>query len=109
MKSLTQTLKAVADPNRIRILKMLQQREMCVCELTEVLAVTQPSVSRHLRILEEADFVQRRRDGLWIYYRLNPKSANPYVRALLGHFRDWLEDDPYGGSPVRCHSGCSKK
>lgn len=93
MKPLVQALKALADPNRIRILKMVQHRDMCVCELTEALGVTQPSVSRHLRILEEADFVQHRRDGLWICYRLNSDSTNPYTRSLLGLLRRWLEDD----------------
>jgi ArsR family transcriptional regulator len=93
MKILIQALKALADPNRMRILKMLQHKDMCVCELTEVLGVTQPSVSRHLRILEEADFVRHRRDGLWIYYRLNSGSANPHIRSLLGLLRRWLEED----------------
>lgn len=78
----------------MRILKMLQHKEMCVCELAEALEVTQPSVSRHLRILEEADLLEHRRDGLWINYRLNITSPNPYAQTLLGHLRDWLKDDP---------------
>lgn len=93
MKPLIQVLKACGDPNRMRILKMLQHREMCVCELTEALGVTQPSVSRHMRILEEADVVTHRREGLWINYRLNVDSLNPYARVLLGHIQGWLEEN----------------
>lgn len=94
MKWLMRVLKACADPNRMRILKMLQEKEMCVCELAEALEVTQPSVSRHLKILDEADLALHRRDGLWMYYRLNPDPPNPYARALLADIQDWLEEDP---------------
>lgn len=94
MKQLIKVLKAAGDPNRMRILKMLQHKEMCVCELAEALGVTQPSVSRHLRILEEADLLEHSRNGLWINYRLNSAPTNPYVRVLLGHLQGWLEDDP---------------
>lgn len=94
MKSIIRVLKALGDPNRMRILKMLQHREMCVCELTEALKITQPSVSRHLKILEDADLVVNRREGLWINYWLNEAPPNPYARVLLGHLREWLEEDP---------------
>ncbi|MBW2056365.1 MAG: winged helix-turn-helix transcriptional regulator [Deltaproteobacteria bacterium] len=94
MRRLVQTLKACADANRIRILKMLQQKEMCVCEVAEALGVTQPSVSRHLRILGEADLVLQRREGVWMYYRLNPDPPTVYAQALLADIGSWLEDDP---------------
>ncbi len=87
-------MKALGDPNRMRIMKMLQHREMCVCELTEALEIAQPSVSRHLKILEDADLVEYRRDGLWINYRWNADSPNPYARTLLKHLKKWLEEDP---------------
>lgn len=94
MRDLIRVLKACGDPNRMRILKMLQQREMCVCELTEALGIAQPSVSRHLKIMEDAELVAHRRDGLWINYQLNAESTNPYARVMLRHLREWLDDDP---------------
>ena len=93
MKLLVRALKACGDGNRLRILIMLQHREMCVCELTEALRISQPSVSRHMKILEDADLVAHRRAGLWINYRLNQDSANPYAKALLRLLHSWLEED----------------
>jgi ArsR family transcriptional regulator len=63
VKDLVKVFKAVADPNRIRILKMLQQKKMCVCELSAVLGITQPSVSRHLSMMRDAGLVRDERDG----------------------------------------------
>ncbi len=63
MKEMVKVFKAVADPNRIRILKMLQQKKMCVCELSAVLGITQPSVSRHLSMLRDAGLVRDERDA----------------------------------------------
>lgn len=64
---------ALAHPLRLRMLMLLQQEgELCVCELTHVLDVSQPMVSRHLAQLREAGLVSDRRRGLWIYYRLHP-------------------------------------
>lgn len=94
MRELVRALKALSDPNRMRIMKMLQRREMCVCELAEALGISQPSVSRHMRILSEADFVTSRREGLWIHYLWNPNPSNAYARTLLQHLQSWLEEDP---------------
>ncbi|MDY6980712.1 MAG: metalloregulator ArsR/SmtB family transcription factor [Pseudomonadota bacterium] len=65
---------ALAHPLRLRMLMLLQQEgELCVCELTHTLEVSQPMVSRHLAQLREAGLVADRRQGLWIYYRLHPE------------------------------------
>jgi ArsR family transcriptional regulator len=94
VKVLMRVLKGLADPNRMRIMKMLQHREMCVCELTEALGIAQPSVSRHMRLLEQADLVEARKEGQWTNYRWNPSPDNPYAQSLLEQLRDWLENDP---------------
>ena len=86
--------KAMADTTRWRIVRLVLDRAMCVCELAEAISVTQPSVSRHMKLLEDADLVEHRRDGLWINYRLNEAPQNPYAKALLGHLQNWLEEDP---------------
>ncbi|TDY01574.1 metalloregulator ArsR/SmtB family transcription factor [Thiohalophilus thiocyanatoxydans] len=63
---------ALAHPLRLRALLLLQQEgELCVCELTHVLAVSQPMISRHLAQLRQAGLVSDRRQGLWVYYRLH--------------------------------------
>jgi ArsR family transcriptional regulator len=87
-------LKAAGDRNRLRILKMLGGRKMCVCELTAVLGITQPSVSRHLRMLKDAGLVQVERDGQWINYRLNNETGDGFVRDMLTLVDRWLGDDP---------------
>ena len=66
--------KALADPTRLRLLMLLaREGELCVCELTHALREIQPKISRHLGLLRAAGLVQDRREGQWIYYRLNPK------------------------------------
>jgi len=94
MKDFIKTIKALSDPNRVKIVKMLQRKSMCVCELQAALGVAQPTVSKHLKILEEAGFVTYEKDGLWVNYHLADGSRNPYVASLLGNLRHWLEDEP---------------
>ena len=60
--------KALADETRIRILKLLEVREMCVCEVMVALNLTQPTASHHLGILENAGLVKNRKEGKWVFY-----------------------------------------
>jgi len=76
-------------------MKMLQRREMCVCELAEALGISQPSVSRHMRILAEADLVLSHREGVWIHYLWNPSPSDRYAASMLQALPDWLEEDPH--------------
>lgn len=95
MKQLLKVMKALADGNRLRILRLLLDRPRCVCELQKALGITQPSVSKHLRILEEAGLVDKERSGQFIDYRLAPASDPLDARAaLMGHLIPWLRDDP---------------
>ena len=94
MKDFTRVTKALADPNRVRIIKILQHKTMCVCEIQAALTVSQPTVSKHLRILEDAGFISSNKDGLWVNYHLTDGAESPYVASLLGNLRHWLEDDP---------------
>lgn len=63
--------KAVADPSRLRILKLLREGELCVCEIMTALKIRQSSTSHHLSVLKDAGLVKERRDGKWSYYRLS--------------------------------------
>ena len=66
--------KALADETRLRILKLLEVREMCVCEVMVALGLTQPTASHHLGILESAGLVKDRKEGKWVFYSIaNPK------------------------------------
>jgi ArsR family transcriptional regulator len=93
MLSFTRVMKALSDPNRVKIIKLLQHRTMCVCELQGLLELAQPTVSKHLRLLEETGLVESSKDGLWVNYRLADGAASPYAAALLGNLRHWLEDE----------------
>ena len=93
MKDFVNVMKALSDPNRIKILKMLQHKMMCVCELQTALQIAQPSVSKHLKILEYAGLVDYKKDGMWVNYHLTDGSRSPYAASILGNLRHWLEDD----------------
>ena len=94
MKPFIKVMKALSDPNRVKIVKLLQQKMMCVCELKAALRISQPSVSKHLKILEESGLVESQKDGLWVNYFLADGSSSPYAASLLGNLRHWLNQDP---------------
>lgn len=101
IRDLTKFGKALSDPSRVRILAMIRHRPgVCVCELTAALGLAQPTVSRHLQVLEEAGLVAGRRNGPWVNFcfrepggpddpadmaarLLAGLAADPDVRALL--------------------------
>ena len=93
MKDFIKVMKALSDPNRVKLLKMLQRRERCVCEIQAALGIAQPTVSKHLKVLEGAGLVGRKKDGLWVNYHLSNGGSSPYAASLLGNLRHWLEDD----------------
>ncbi len=94
MKNATKVFKALSDETRLRILKMLQARPLCVCEIQHVLKGSQPNVSHHLKTLSDADLVQSKKDGLWIDYRLPDKPASPLHAAALSFVRKSLDNEP---------------
>jgi DNA-binding transcriptional ArsR family regulator len=93
MRNLVKIFKALSDETRIRLLKLLQQRELCVCELMQALNMTQSRVSRNLGILKDAGLVQDRREGLWAHYSLNEDSFNVYAEPLLELLKEWANED----------------
>jgi ArsR family transcriptional regulator len=74
--------RALSDQTRLRIVQLLQERELCVGELVELLDVPQPTASRHLAYLRRARLVAVRKDGLWNYYRL-ASADTPFHARLL--------------------------
>jgi ArsR family transcriptional regulator len=94
MKEFIKVMKALSDQNRVKLLKMLQKRMMCVCEIQAALGIAQPTVSKHLKILEDAGLVCREKEGLWVNYSLSDGGRSPYAASLLGNLKHWLADDP---------------
>jgi len=85
--------KALSDSNRLRILKMLQTKPLCVCEITNVLELATSTVSQHLKILKEAGFIIEEKDGKWINYFINPRPSDPRISSLLSSLDYWIADD----------------
>ena len=74
LKKWIKAFKALGDESRLKMLACIaKKKELCVCELQALLKFSQPTVSRHLRILEEADFLESRRQGQWVIYTLKIK------------------------------------
>ena len=94
MKDPLMVMKALSDPNRVKIMKMLQNKTMCVCEIRTALVVNQPSASKHLKILENAGLVNHRKDGLWVNYYLTDGASSPDAAAVTGNLRHCLGPDP---------------
>jgi ArsR family transcriptional regulator len=93
MREFIKVMKALSDPGRIKIVKMLQHKVMCVCEIQQALGLAQSTASKHLKILEDAGLIEYSKEGLWVNYRLADGAKNPYVASLLGNLRHWLEGD----------------
>jgi ArsR family transcriptional regulator len=82
---LARLLKALADPTRLQLVSMVaahEGAEACVCELTEPLGLTQPTISHHLKILVEAGIFTRDKRGVWAYYALVPAAMNALAAVL---------------------------
>jgi len=71
MEELSIIFKALSDETRLRIVKLLEQGELCVCEIVAALGIVQPKASFHLGVLREAKFIKDRKEGKWIHYSLN--------------------------------------
>ncbi len=93
MRFLVKIFKALSDPNRLRIVKMLQKQALCVCEITAILQLSASTVSKHLSILRDAGLILDSKDGKWVNYRLTDSPENNYVQELLPLLERWLEDD----------------
>jgi ArsR family transcriptional regulator len=93
MRDFTKLFKALSDEIRIRILKVLLERECCVCEVMQALDISQSRASRNLGILEDTGFIRSRRDGLWIVYSIDERSMNSYAAPLIELLRGSLVNE----------------
>jgi len=94
LRAYEDVMKAVADPTRVRILKILEGGELCVCQVIAVVALGQSTISKHLFLLRAAGLIKDRKDRKWVHYSLDGKSGNPFAGEMLRNIRKWLNDDP---------------
>lgn len=98
---LPRLLRVLADPTRLRIVGFLAQRELCVCDLEDLLGISQSMTSHHIGVLRRAGLLLQRReekDARWVYYRLNPEA----VESLKDQFNALLDLSGFDPSPARC-------
>ena len=88
MQNVVDQLKALGESNRFRIMMMLREKPLCVCEIKCILDISGSNLSNHLKILKYADLLGHRRDGKWVEYYLKDDS----VRALLNGITENIED-----------------
>ncbi len=83
MHNLLSVSKSLADETRLRILNLLGDRDFCVCELQDILQMSEPRISRHVRILKEAGLLSYRKKGKWVYYSLNKTEGKDLLLSYL--------------------------
>lgn len=93
MKQFVKVMKALSDPNRIKMMKILQLRPLCVCEIKETLGIAQSTASKHLKLLEDAGLVRSFKDGLWVNYSLADGSDSLYSANMISNLKHWLNDE----------------
>ena len=89
----TKIFKALSDQNRLRILKALQTKVLCVCEIRELLQLANSTVSQHLKILKEAGFIAEQKEGKWVNYKINLHPTDERVIAILTSLDFWISDE----------------
>ncbi|THG30069.1 ArsR/SmtB family transcription factor [Naasia lichenicola] len=85
--SLAHTLKAIADPTRLRLVSIIAastEGEVCVCDLTDPVGLSQPTVSHHLKVLVDAGILSREKRGTWAYYSLVPGGLSSLATQVAG-------------------------
>ena len=74
--------KALGDESRLKMLHLLEKRDMCVCELVAALESAQPTTSHHLKVLENAGLIERKRKGKWVFYGIRSPEISNYVKSI---------------------------
>ncbi|OPX86801.1 MAG: HTH-type transcriptional repressor AseR [Pelotomaculum sp. PtaB.Bin104] len=93
MINIVDILKALSDETRLRIINLLFEGELCVCDIMETLDITQAKASRHLGVLRRAGLVKDRKSAQWVYYTLAPVEDNKYLDSIVSdHLR---QTEPY--------------
>lgn len=107
MNDIVMIFKALSDETRLRIIKLLEHGELCVCDITAALDMVQPKVSFHLSTLKEAGFIKDRKQGKWIHYSLNEKDL--FRRMLILSTCERMLDGTTSGDRKRLEAFFGKK
>jgi ArsR family transcriptional regulator len=93
MREKIELFKVLSEPNRVRILMLLLNRRLCVCEITSILDISTATVSNHLSILRKAEFLEDEKDGKWIRYGVTKNIKNPMVQEIIDCLPKWFIDE----------------
>lgn len=85
--------KALSDETRIRILKLLEKHELCVCQIMAILDLGQSTASKHIGILKNAGLIEGKKEGTWTFYHLADKTLNTYNLEFLEFIRNSLNNE----------------
>ncbi len=105
MRDFMTIVKALADENRVRTILALEGRELCVCQIIELLGLAPSTVSKHMAVLHQARLVESRKQGRWIYYRLAGDDAPAEAREAI----DWACRSLSRAAPIREDAGRLKQ
>ena len=94
MRGLMAVIKALADENRVRALMALGPKELCVCQVVELLGLAPSTVSKHMAILKQARLVDSRKEGRWMFYRRADENASIEAKGMTALVSRLLADDP---------------
>ena len=92
-KNSTIIFKALSDKNRLRILKALQTRMLCACEIRKLLGLANSTVSQHLDVLKDAGFIIDSKDGRWVNYMINTRPNDVRINSILSSLDFWISDE----------------
>lgn len=101
LKNIEKIIKALADKNRLRIVYLLNEKQdLCVCEITDIIGLSQPTISSHLKLLENAGLIESDKDGLWVNYNIN-RQADLFSRRSIEMICKDLKKDKQAISDVK--------
>ncbi|MBN1298232.1 MAG: winged helix-turn-helix transcriptional regulator [Actinobacteria bacterium] len=115
LKQTTKIIKAVADEGRIRILGLLKyKKDLCVCEITEIIGLAQPTISSHLKLLENAGLIESYKDGLWVNYNIASSLdsfSRQFIEILYKNLRNdkQIKTDEQNAKKINRDMICKKK
>ncbi|RKN85708.1 ArsR/SmtB family transcription factor [Paenibacillus ginsengarvi] len=84
IEQVADVLKLLGDKNRLTIIALLNEKELCVCEIVDILQTSQPNISQHMRKLKDGGLVKETKRGQWVYYALSVQDK-PYIAEILRH------------------------
>ncbi|OAB39939.1 transcriptional regulator [Paenibacillus macquariensis subsp. defensor] len=90
IQEMADAYKLLADKTRLTIIALLKEQELCVCDITEIIGMSQPNASQHLRKLKSAGLLNEKKKGQWVYYSLNYE-AEAYIQCIFEYLPSMKE------------------